>query len=272
MFVFWLAVVSLLAAVIHWLHWNLTKPIPGPWGWPVVFSLPNLIASTIRDDLLTSVWPPFFERYGEVVMIRLLGLGVFVSSLHSQDVRYILQDNFNNYPKPQMSQDLFSDLFGQGIFGVDGEAWLHQRKLASHAFKVNDIKHSLLMANQVTHEAIDLLARHNDLVVDMQVLAASMMLSAFSRMAMSMKLIDVGLELQEFSFHFNRILTSAVQSRLSNPFWQWTPWTKHERELAESLAFLKQHYLCVIAAARKREDDAPEDLLTPFLRDRSLDD
>ncbi|XXG67302.1 hypothetical protein AAC387_Pa06g0681 [Persea americana] len=48
------------------------------------------------------------------------------------NVEYILKTNFNNYTKGKYHYSVLSDLLGDGIFAVDGEKWLQQRKLASH--------------------------------------------------------------------------------------------------------------------------------------------
>jgi len=41
-----------------------------------------------------------------------------------------MKDNFENYPKGTFFSEFFSELFGEGIFGVDGKKWRVQRKLA----------------------------------------------------------------------------------------------------------------------------------------------
>jgi cytochrome P450 len=115
-----------------------------------------------------------------------------------------------------MFQLSFYELFRDGIFGVDGEKWIQQRKLASNSFKVNDIKRSLTKFITVTREAIAHLENlekttnnnNNNSVVDMQTLAASLTLSAFSELAMSTKLASVGNhELQTQLEHIHLILS-----------------------------------------------------------------
>nr|UHB15504.1 cytochrome P450 [Paris polyphylla] len=50
------------------------------------------------------------------------------------NIEHILQTNFNNYGKGQYNYVNTAELFGDGIFAVDGEKWRHQRKLASYEF------------------------------------------------------------------------------------------------------------------------------------------
>ncbi|XP_047158576.1 cytochrome P450 94C1 [Vigna umbellata] len=47
------------------------------------------------------------------------------------NVEHILKTNFQNYPKGKPFSAILGDLLGQGIFNVDGDSWLFQRKMAS---------------------------------------------------------------------------------------------------------------------------------------------
>ncbi|KAK7260288.1 hypothetical protein RIF29_26217 [Crotalaria pallida] len=65
------------------------------------------------------------------------------SELHTVDTRnveHILQTKFDKYSKGKFNQDIMVDLFGEGIFAVDGDRWRQQRKLASHEFSTRDFR------------------------------------------------------------------------------------------------------------------------------------
>lgn len=47
------------------------------------------------------------------------------------NVEHMLKTNFNNYPKGKPFSAILGDFLGQGIFNVDGDHWMLQRKLAS---------------------------------------------------------------------------------------------------------------------------------------------
>ncbi|KAI3444663.1 hypothetical protein Pfo_001328 [Paulownia fortunei] len=57
-----------------------------------------------------------------------------------RNIEHILKTNFSNYSKGQYNQDIWTDLFGQGIFVVDGEKWRQQRKLASFEFSTRVLR------------------------------------------------------------------------------------------------------------------------------------
>ncbi|KHG01356.1 Cytochrome P450 protein [Gossypium arboreum] len=72
---------------------------------------------------------------------RLLDLGR--SELYTTDTRiveHILKTNFEHYGKGKYTHEIFSDLFGEGIFAVDGDKWRQQRKLASYEFSAKVLR------------------------------------------------------------------------------------------------------------------------------------
>ncbi|XP_076928736.1 cytochrome P450 704C1-like [Bidens hawaiensis] len=56
------------------------------------------------------------------------------------NVEYILKTNFANYTKGEYNIGTMKDLFGNGIFTVDGAKWRHQRKLASFEFSTKVLR------------------------------------------------------------------------------------------------------------------------------------
>ncbi|KAF5947625.1 hypothetical protein HYC85_013582 [Camellia sinensis] len=67
----------------------------------------------------------------------------FKSDVYTADpvnVEYILKTKFSNYGKGKFNSNLMRDLFGDGIFAVDGEKWRHQRKLASYEFSTKVLR------------------------------------------------------------------------------------------------------------------------------------
>ncbi|KAF8380396.1 hypothetical protein HHK36_027881 [Tetracentron sinense] len=57
-----------------------------------------------------------------------------------RNIEHILKTNFDKYSKGQYNQNIVKDLFGQGIFAVDGYKWRQQRKLASFEFSTRVLK------------------------------------------------------------------------------------------------------------------------------------
>uniref|UniRef100_A0A0E0M9Z8 Cytochrome P450 n=1 Tax=Oryza punctata TaxID=4537 RepID=A0A0E0M9Z8_ORYPU len=55
-------------------------------------------------------------------------------------VEHILRTNFPNYGKGPLNSEILRDLFGEGIFAVDGEKWRTQRKIASYDFTTRALR------------------------------------------------------------------------------------------------------------------------------------
>ncbi|KAL5571497.1 hypothetical protein UlMin_021094 [Ulmus minor] len=63
-----------------------------------------------------------------------------VYTIDTRNIEHILKTNFDKYSKGKYNQDIVADLFGQGIFAVDGEKWRQQRKLASYEFSTRVLR------------------------------------------------------------------------------------------------------------------------------------
>lgn len=58
----------------------------------------------------------------------------------ARNIEHILKSSFNKYTKGQYLQEKSNDLFGNGIFVVDGVNWRQQRKLASLEFSTRVLR------------------------------------------------------------------------------------------------------------------------------------
>ncbi|CAI0457840.1 unnamed protein product [Linum tenue] len=89
--------------------------------------LPSLIchASDFHDRYLTAT----LRRHGGTVELKgpwFSGMDSIVTS-DPANVRHIQSGNFGNYPKGPVMKEVFEP-FGDGIFTVDFESWVLQRK------------------------------------------------------------------------------------------------------------------------------------------------
>ncbi|CAK7347948.1 unnamed protein product [Dovyalis caffra] len=70
-------------------------------------------------------------------------LAPFRSEIYTADpvnVEYILKSNFGNYGKGDHNYNNLSGLLGDGIFTVDGDQWLQQRKVSSYEFSTKVLR------------------------------------------------------------------------------------------------------------------------------------
>ncbi|XP_048568254.1 cytochrome P450 704C1-like [Triticum urartu] len=84
----------------------------------------------------------FTDLFREHATFRLLAPGgrrqIYTSD--TAVVEHILRTNFANYGKGASNYDKMGDLFGDGIFAVDGDKWKQQRKIASYDFSTRALR------------------------------------------------------------------------------------------------------------------------------------
>ncbi|KAF7805693.1 cytochrome P450 94C1-like [Senna tora] len=85
------------------------------------------------------------------------------------NVHHILKTRFHNYPKGKPFSAILGDLLGQGIFNVDGHAWMFQRKMASLELGSVAIRSYALdiVTREIQSRLLPILAA-NDAVLDLQ--------------------------------------------------------------------------------------------------------
>ncbi|XWS45963.1 hypothetical protein CRYUN_Cryun14cG0024500 [Craigia yunnanensis] len=72
---------------------------------------------------------------------RILGLSCSeIFTADTRNIEHILKTNFDKYAKGKYMEEIVSDLWGQGIFAVDGDKWRQQRKLASYEFSTRVLR------------------------------------------------------------------------------------------------------------------------------------
>eukprot|EP01083_Nonionella_stella_P037555 102377_1 len=56
-------------------------------------------------------------------------------------IKYVFEDNFEDYIKGPAVHDTFEELFGDGIFAIDQPEWRFHRKVASRMFSLRNLKY-----------------------------------------------------------------------------------------------------------------------------------
>ena len=97
--------------------------------YPLLGHLPQFLANRHRIlDWLTEV----LARQPTCTLVFRRPGGVRgVITANPTNLEHIMRASFDNYPKGKPFSAILADLLGRGIFNVDGDAWLFQRKLAA---------------------------------------------------------------------------------------------------------------------------------------------
>ncbi|KAF6984937.1 hypothetical protein CFC21_002876 [Triticum aestivum] len=97
-------------------------------------------ACAVCEAYLTASWTGEFDNLcdwfahllrrepGRTVHVHVLGN---VLTANPATVEHMLRGRFDNYPKGAPFSAILADFLGRGIFNVDGDSWLFQRKLAA---------------------------------------------------------------------------------------------------------------------------------------------
>merc|ERR1711916_411597 len=76
---------------------------------------------------------------GEHLLV-VIGSRYAIFTTDSNDVRYMLSENFDNYQRSPVTRANFTEFLGDGIFTSMGETWRTLRKTAQPHFKVKNTK------------------------------------------------------------------------------------------------------------------------------------
>jgi len=111
--------------------------IPGPFQFPFIG---NLIQAQANIHRLPEFCYECCKKYGLTWHFVIPGGQTIVVAADPACAEYILKTNFENYEKGDHFKDVLKDLLGDGIFNADGSLWKTQRQVASHLFKVKELR------------------------------------------------------------------------------------------------------------------------------------
>lgn len=117
---------------------------PGPSGAPVLGMMPAFMNDPIRVCMET------WQTYGDIVRYRYTGPFHGYMLFRPEYVKWVLQENNHNYPKPVRQMDRFREVIGNGLFTSEGPEWLMQRRTMQPAFHRQRIQ---ALAGIMTSEA-----------------------------------------------------------------------------------------------------------------------
>ncbi len=94
-----------------------------------------------------------FKKYGDVVRIHYFGRTLILLS-HPDSIRYVLQENWQNYRKSRIDKGELIPVMGKGLVNSEGELWKRQRLLIQPAFHTSAMPHFAKTMVSVTAEML----------------------------------------------------------------------------------------------------------------------
>lgn len=191
-----------------------TLPVLGN-TWDLVRMLPRIHDFTVDNCLL-------FQ--GEPVATRALGQPDMVTVSTPAAVEDVLKTHFDKFPKGSYFCDNVHDLLGDGIFGVDGDKWVHQRKTANHLFTMRALRDS--MTSSIWSHAVELRrifdrAASDGAPLDLFKLFNRFTMEAFAEIGFGVRLGALAANVEHpFQTAFDEA-QRVLALRFTRPMWFW---------------------------------------------------
>jgi cytochrome P450 len=230
----------------------------GPRYWT-----PFGMTAAFRPDPL-GFYLAAFRTFGDVVGFH---VGPFRSMLvaHPDHIKHILQDNNHNYEKGFVIAKL-KVLIGDGLFTSEGDFWRRQRRLAQPAFHRQRLAGFVATMTDATRAMLDRweAVRRSGEALDVAAEMSRLTLGIVGRTLFSRSLDDDADEVGHTLGAVLALMNERSMRFLPSPLW-WP--TGFNRRLGRGIRGLDRVVFDIIEA-RRRTDEAREDLLDMLLRAR----
>ena len=123
---------------------SLHKTPPGPRGYPLLGSLPQLV---MQDPL--AVLSEAMNNYGDIIRLKVGPSYIYIVN-HPEYVKHVLLDNYRNYGKSGDMWEPVRAFMGTGVLVRDGDDWLRHRRSIQPAFHRQELANiSTLMTDTI---------------------------------------------------------------------------------------------------------------------------
>ncbi|CAA6663723.1 unnamed protein product [Spirodela intermedia] len=132
-------------------------------------------------------------------------------------VEHMLKTRFDNYPKGKTFSSILGDLLGRGIFAVDGDSWLFQRKMASLELGSVSVRSYAfqIISGELHHRLLPLLS--SLLVIDLQDVFRRFSFDTICKISFDVdhRCLELGQPLSEFAVAFDKASRLSASRALS---------------------------------------------------------
>ncbi|KAJ6826238.1 cytochrome P450 704C1-like isoform X1 [Iris pallida] len=194
------------------------------------------------------------------------------------NIEHILKTNFNKYSKGQYNYDVMRDLFGEGIFAVDGDKWRHQRKLASYEFStkvLRDFSSDVFRGNGAKLAKMISEAASSSAVFDMQDLLMKSTLNSMFKVGFGVELDTIS-DSDELGSRFSKAFDDSnciTFWRYADIFWGLKRYLNigREAQLKKNIKVIDDFVFQLIRRKRelmnctKQDHNGKEDILSRFV-------
>ena len=196
-----------------------------------------------------------------------------IITANKENVEHILRKRFDNYPKGQPFSSILGDLLGKGIFNVDGDQWIFQRKIASLELGSTSVRNFALeiISCEVKNRLLPLLNTVSE--VDIQDVFRRFSFDSICKISFGIdpKCLELDLPISEFAAAFDTAtgISARRAAAVSPLIWRLKRLLNlgSERELRKAIRLLNVLATEVIRQRRKLKEStsSAQDLLSRFM-------
>jgi len=234
-----------------------TSTLTGPTQWPIIGCLPEQIISVCRNRTLDFTLENYL-KYGKAHQTCVLGNSRIAIS-ETEDLKYFLVKNAQNYEKSPNSKLVFHPLFGDGIFNTDGKKWQHQREAADSIFHCTKLKTYIPVFIERAQTAVDVILPHleSNEPIDMQSVFMKFTMDSIMEIAFGLNIDSLRGEKRAvaFSNSFDYVQAQTMVRLLTYPIWKVLPQQKFQENL-----FTMNSFMMDLIKDRKKEIESGVDV------------
>ncbi|XP_059431347.1 cytochrome P450 CYP94D108-like [Corylus avellana] len=252
---------------------------PCPQSYPIIGNLVGLLRNRHRfhdwvADMLS-------QTPSSTLQVRtFLDLSHGVCTANPTNVDHFLHSNFQNYIKGSRFHNVLSELLGDGIFNVDAPLWTLQRKIASHEFKTNSLKHFIsdTVASEISTRLIPFLSAASDgenRVIDLQDVLQRFAFDNICHVAFGVNpacLVSDNMRQNTPSSDFAKAFDDVVEissSRFLSPLpllWKLKRFLNmgSEKRYKEAIEVISRYAMDIIRS-KEQDQEGDQDLLSRFM-------
>ncbi|ETL39074.1 hypothetical protein L916_09500 [Phytophthora nicotianae] len=191
---------------------------------PLIGNTWDLIIHGVKGDMHDFTAQLGKQFNAEPVVVRALGIPLNLILFTPEAFEDVLKTQFHNFEKGPFMCENLRDLLGDGIFAVDGDPWVHQRKTASNLFTMRTLRDSMttvIQRHAVTLYNILQRASDNHETLDLFKLFNRFTIEAFAEIGFGVHMgcLDSDEE-HPFQKAFDRA-QRALRFRFTRPGWFW---------------------------------------------------
>nr|GMD83377.1 cytochrome P450 94C1-like [Ipomoea batatas] len=196
-----------------------------------------------------------------------------IVTANPDNVEYMLKTRFDNFPKGKAFSAILGDFLGRGIFNVDGDSWLFQRKMASHQLGSSSIRSYAfdVVQSEIDRRLLPLLASNDGAVLDLQDVFRRFAFDSICRFSFGLdpKCLESLLAMPEFAASFDSASKLTAERAMAPAPIVWK--LKRilniggEKELKKAIGTINVLATEVIRQKRKLGFSNHKDLLSRFM-------